>query len=106
MYIHNRHEILVDIYHYEMHTIGLYYKIDMKACEFTLKDFIYNHDRTPRAVRKGCLHCRNNSDENTLGLKFEIMGQVSSGVSFIHEHNEVHRDLKPSNSVFLISRYN
>ena len=101
--VDNKHENLVSVYDYDVHTTGLYYKIDMEVCAVTLKDFINDPKSVPRAVRKCCHHCGNNSDLDSHSLRLEIMIQVSSGVTFIHQHNEVHRDLKPSNSTFLIS---
>jgi serine/threonine protein kinase len=64
--------------------------MDMELCKFNLEncirrtwppDFLFDHQWG-----------------NDPHLIWQIMGDISSGLAYIHALNEVHRDLKPQNS--------
>jgi serine/threonine protein kinase len=74
-----------------------YYFIDMELCDLNLEDYIYRdpdlpiQSSVPRFVKAAP------SDVKVLQI-WNIMKEITGGVDFIHDKNEVHRDLKPSNS--------
>lgn len=69
-----------------------YYFIDMEYCDKTLENHIADHStRIPDS--------NNVIDEGRMGVieAIQIVNDITHGLGFIHENNEVHRDLKPSN---------
>jgi len=61
-----------------------YYFIDMELCDINLEEYIYGR----QALHDPC-------DTRKI---WSIMAQITDGLTFIHNQNEVHRDLKPTNS--------
>jgi serine/threonine protein kinase len=63
-----------------------------------LEDYIYGNspkqESLPRFVKTASSLVKSSQIWN-------IMRQITSGIAFIHSHEEVHRDLKPRNSISL-----
>ena len=72
----NKH--LVAVYSLGKFTDSSQYFIDMELCDMNLEQYIQT---SPVEIDR----------------IWEIMKDISDGVTFIHNHNEVHRDLKPRN---------
>jgi len=69
-----------------------------------LEDFLYRD--ISFAIERGLPHFIRNWVPPFKAIQvWNIVNQITSGVEFIHKHEEVHRDLKPSNGMlFLLAR--
>lgn len=70
-----------------------YYFIDMELCNFNLDTYF----RYLRNVRNGNNDSKYSLEMENMKPPLEILKDITSGVFFIHEQEEVHRDLKPQN---------
>jgi serine/threonine protein kinase len=74
----------------EPSTDSPYYFIDMELCDKSLDQYISDFHSTPDT---------NALKEDTATSIWNIMKDVTDGVSFIHSQSEIHRDLKPQNGI-------
>ena len=93
------HKNIIAVYRYGKLSDSLYYYIDMEFCALDLEEYIHEPDtvgsftsRRPPSLLP--LHSR---------TVLQIMRDVSRGLTFMHENNEIHRDIKPTNSIFAYS---
>ena len=76
-----------------------YYFLDMELCDLSLEAFIEQKWTAP--MRETVPYFTANPPPlKRMAQIWDIMVDLSRGVSFIHAHGEVHRDLKPRNSTF------
>jgi serine/threonine protein kinase len=89
---------LVKVFKHGMLPDSPYYHIDMEMCEVNLDDYIQGL-RPPVSQERV-------STPIAVPEVWQIMGDISCGLSFVHSLGEVHRDLKPRNGnlqrIFLI----
>jgi serine/threonine protein kinase len=73
-----------------------YFYIDMELCDINLHDYIHSNDAT---LSRTALGLPPFLDNLNIACKvhqiWNIMKDITSGLSFIHSNGEVHRDLKP-----------
>jgi len=73
-----------------------YYSIDMELCDMSLDDFM--HPKTPPDPSKSHLPSFVKSGGKDLLLQiWTVMGQIASGVEYVHRERQIHRDIKPGN---------
>lgn len=80
-----------------------YFYIDMDLCDLNLYDYIYGErlvqgDMSFEEVKSPIYIPRDTSLLIKLRNIWAIIGHISDGLKFIHNHGQVHRDLKPRNS--------
>lgn len=68
-----------------------YFFIDMEYCETDLEQHINN------SIRADASDLSQITDSSSFADALQILDDVTCGLEFIHEHDEVHRDLKPKN---------
>jgi len=91
-------ENIIKVVHWGQLSSSPYFFIDMELCDFNLETYILQ-DWKPDIVRE----VPHFSDFDILPPLQKlrqivtIMRDVTNGVAFIHQNNEVHRDLKPRN---------
>ena len=74
------HKNIVSILKFGEFTNSPYYFIDMELCDATLEDYIY--------VKLLCSAIRPDS----VSYPWEVIGDIASGLEFIHSRNLVHRN--------------
>jgi NIMA (never in mitosis gene a)-related kinase 2 len=82
---------LVKVFKHGILPNSSYYHIDMEMCEVNLNDYI-------QGVRPSISQERVSTPVAVPEI-WQIMGDISSGLSFVHSLGEVHRDLKPRNGI-------
>jgi len=92
--VDHSHKNLVAVYRYGKLPDSLYYYIDMELCELNLEEYIHEFEFKLSSTSQE-LPSLLPLDTKSLML---IMRDVSRGLAFIHENDEVHRDIKPRNS--------
>jgi len=68
----------------------------MDLCECNLEDYIERR-RTPSISEKLSYLTKDQPSRMRTAQIWDIMGDISSGLAFIHLNGEIHRDLKPRN---------
>jgi hypothetical protein len=77
----------------------------MELCDLNLDTYI--HRLTPPGEWESIPYFIKNSRPPIKAQQiWNVMRDISSGVKYIHSHDEVHRDLKPANSTSLHARFN
>ena len=83
------------------------YFIDMEYCSLNLHEYIHNKEK------RNCMDQRlsryfqsETSEEHRLWMVLSIALEVTNGLAFMHDKQQVHRDLKPANSITPIPRDN
>lgn len=71
-----------------------YYYIDMELCRYNLEDYLESSRRLGPQARSGL---------KGLDIKeiLDLMEQLASGASYLHDHDIVHGNLKPKNGTTL-----
>ena len=67
-----------------------------------LEEYIY--DERVVSTPTSNPHVSNAAPQSLIPI-WNIMRQITSGVTFIHRNEEIHRDLKPKNSIILGSKF-
>lgn len=81
---------------------GLYH-IDMELCDLNLQDYM-EQKWTPEMRKRIFYFTENLPARMRVGQIWDIMEDITKGVSFLHQNNMIHRDLKPSNGNFLTTQ--
>ena len=77
-----------------------YYFIDMELCQMNLEQYISGRFGPAMASTQTSIDGRDmerNADGSKFSILWDILNQITEGLHFIHNLNEVHRDLKPRN---------
>ena len=77
-----------------------FYHIDMDLYFFSLRDFVRGRSRMKSPPISSFFAPPCASDEFSCFRFWDIIGQITRGLLFIHANGEVHRDLKPENGEF------
>jgi len=85
-----QHKNIVEVFKLGEFADSSYFFIDMELCDINLEN--YN-----KSVWTMSLLADDESQRFREMVMWDIMTQISNGVSFIHGQGEVHRDLKPLN---------
>jgi serine/threonine protein kinase len=75
-----------------------YYFLDMELCDLSLENYI-QRKWTPLMEQKVSYFTVEIPSRMKIAHIWDIMEDVTRGLSFIHNHKEIHRDLKPRNSM-------
>lgn len=79
-----------------------FYFIDMELCDFSLHDYLYNHDDSMKCFEEDsecapALVCRDCSVFQRMEHICRLGGDIAGGLEFLHANYVVHRDIKPGN---------
>lgn len=85
---------LVAVFNHGRLSDSPYYFVDMELCVMDLNRYIYHVQPERNLEFQNSLPIR--TDVNEI---WKIMKDISSGLTFIHDHMETHRDIKPQNSI-------
>ena len=88
------HPNIVQVFkHGSLAEITAFYFIDMELCDCNLEEYIHNKRAVPRLLSL------KNAINHGLGPLYvcRITQQITDGLKFMHDHNEVHRDFSPQN---------
>jgi serine/threonine protein kinase len=78
---------------------GLLYFIDMELCALNLSEYIYRQN--PVAASESMPYFIKNAPPPLKSQQiWNIMRQIASGLTYIHDVRLGHRDLKPANGTF------
>jgi serine/threonine protein kinase len=75
-----------------------YYFLDMELCDLSLENYIQRR-WTPLMEEKVPYFTAEIPSRMRMAHIWDVMEDVTRGVTFIHQHKEIHRDLKPRNSM-------
>ena len=95
------HRNIVSVLDYGKFPHGDVYYIDMELCDITL-DYFIARDWPPELRDHIPQSLADPQGSTFFSQWWNIMEDITSGVAYIHFHNEVHRDIKPRNSTNLI----
>jgi serine/threonine protein kinase len=82
------HKNIVSVLKFGQFSDSLIYFIDMELCDATLKDYISGRGEAQRY-----------NWPDSVSYLWEVMGDIASGLEFIHSKGWVHRDLKPYHGI-------
>jgi serine/threonine protein kinase len=77
-----------------------FYFIDMELCSYNLETFILDRKDVPLSVSSRNIESDKLLKRITSNLK--ILKQITAGLQFIHNQNEIHRNLKPTNGILYL----
>ena len=94
----NKHKNIVAVFRYGKFPPS-YYFIDMELCDITLD--MYIHRRwTPEIELKLFYFTKTPPPRMQMSQLWDIMEDITCGITFIHLHKEIHLDLKPRNGIY------
>jgi serine/threonine protein kinase len=79
------------------------YHIDMELCDLNLNNYI-RKEWTPKMRQTVPYFTENLPTRMRVGQIWDIMEDITKGVSFLHQNNMIHRDLTPCNGNHLTSK--
>jgi len=89
------HPNLVEIFQHGWLPVSTFYFIDMELCEYDLDEYLRRGKWSLRSV----LGNSNIADVLNEVIQFlQIAADITNGLLYIHDCDEVHRDVKPTNS--------
>src|SRR5271170_2552875 len=90
------HKNIVSVFRQGRLSSSLYF-LDMEFCDLDLDCWIQRR-WSPAAEERLLSLTAGGSSETQLSRIWDVMKDLTDGVTFIHSHGQVHRDLKPRNS--------
>lgn len=83
-----------------------FYFIDMEACALNLRDYLIPaSERTSSTAGLPSITTDHLSHSRSI-IIWDIMSQIASGLSYIHDSHQIHLAVKPSNSTFFNTKFN
>jgi serine/threonine protein kinase len=69
----------------------------MEALELSLTIYLYSPQMTPITLQSHSPYYGNNQNEDKSATLWDIMSQITPGLTFIHQNEIIHGNLKSSN---------
>jgi len=91
------HDNIIQVLNHGHLSNPIFYFIDMELCDLNLHDYIHGQRPLTQSQSGSVPHLIDAEGVKSILQIWTVMGQIASGVEYIHRQNQVHRDIKPAN---------